>query len=191
MEFDLHLLPLSQKASEAQEIVRKSLQDFSSMVRQTPLAVMVWGPGQQDRELFGKRIQIINRLRELDVYAFGSDVEPPDIDSMFIVCQKDIEYLQGLAVDLIILLRCSYGSVAELHDVLPYRELVAKTVVYMDRETLASYSSQVAISEIACKVELYDHEDILACKLIGRIEKLVDQIRMIKFKRERDSHWKW
>jgi hypothetical protein len=88
---------------------------YINQVNETPLTLLVWGPGKSGGDLYSKRLQIRGLLRERGFAAvFSEEIEKdcpvPGFSS------KARELLQACSADLIVVLHCSFGSVAEVHD---------------------------------------------------------------------------
>ncbi len=153
-------------------------------VKQTPLAILVWGPGPSAGDLYMKRAQIRDELRRRGHAAFFSEElagTAPGVPS-----QKGIEFLQAQAADLIVVMQASYGSVAEVHDFASFRVINFKMLVFIDQAATDGYSYQGALTELKTlynNVETYKYpEDIVQCNLLRIVMSKVDVLQMVKYR---------
>ncbi|MBI5302363.1 MAG: hypothetical protein HY868_09510 [Chloroflexi bacterium] len=153
-------------------------------VRQTPLVILVWGPGASAGDLYRKRLQIRDELRRLghaavfsEELAGGSPAE---------MSQKGIEFLQAQAADLIVVMQTSYGSVAEVHDFASYRIVNFKMLIFIDERAQDGYSYRGALTELKTlynNVETFKYpDDITQCHLLRKVIEKVNVLQMVKYR---------
>jgi hypothetical protein len=153
-------------------------------VKQTPLAILVWGPGASAGDLYRKRLHIRDELRRRGHAAFFSEElagGAPDSLS-----QKGIEFLQAQAADLIVVMQASYGSVAEVHDLAEHRVINFKMLIFVDETATDGYSYRGALAELKAlynNVETYKYpEDIVQCHLLTKVIEKVNVLQMVKYR---------
>lgn len=178
-------VPLSSRAEQYFNNVFKPKYDaLQQAVKQTPLAILVWGPGASAGDLFQKRVQIRDELRRRGHAAFFSeDLEGTAPDSL---SQKGIEFLQAQAADLIVVMQVSYGSVAEVHDFAEHRVINYKFLIFIDEKATDGYSYRGALAELKTlynNVETYKYpEDIVQCNLLKKVVEKVNVLQMVKYR---------
>ncbi len=151
--------------------------------RQTPLTILVWGPGASAKELYRKRLQIRDALRARGLAAFFSEeLEGMGDASMSL---KGIEFLQAQAADLIVVMQASYGSIAEVHDFASFRVVSSKMLIFVDEVAVDGYSYRGALAELRTlynNVETYKYpEDITECHLLAKVTTKVDALQMLAY----------
>ncbi len=182
---DLQPVPLSPRAKEYFNTVFKpKYEQLQQAVRQTPLAILVWGPGASAGDLYQKRLQIRDELRRRGHAAFFSEeLEGSAPESM---SQKGIEFLQAQAADLIVVMQASYGSVAEVHDFAEHRVINFKMLIFIDERAADGYSYRGALTELKAlynNVETYKYpDDITQCHLLTKVLQKVNVLQMVKYR---------
>jgi hypothetical protein len=160
-----------------------------NQVDQTPLAVLVWGPGASGGDLYQKRVQILGRLRQENVAAVFS--EEIDQDAPVADCStKARELLQAIAADLIIILQSSPGSIAEAHDFAGFvRDLGPKMLVFIDERARNGYAYSGALAELQAlysNVHTFEYpKDIDECNLLIMVLKRIRVMRHVKWRQEK------
>jgi hypothetical protein len=178
-------VPLTPRAKEYFNNVFKPKYDaLQQAVKQTPLAILVWGPGASAGDLYQKRLQIRDELRRRGHAAFFSEeLEGTAPDSL---SQKGIEFLQAQAADLIVVMQASYGSVAEVHDFAEHRVINFKMLIFIDEKATDGYSYRGALAELKAlynNVETYKYpEDIVQCHLLTKVLEKVNVLQMVKYR---------
>ena len=178
-------VPLSPRAKEYFNTVFKlKYEQLQQAVKQTPLAILVWGPGASAGDLYQKRCQIRDELRRRGHAAFFSedlvDSSPTSLS------QKGIEFLQAQAADLIVVMQASYGSVAEVHDFAEHRVINFKMLIFIDERATDGYSYRGALAELKAlynNVETYKYpDDITQCHLLTKVLDKVNVLQMVKYR---------
>ena len=178
-------VPLSPRAQEYfTQVFKPQYEKLQQAVQQTPLAILVWGPGASAGDLYQKRLQIRDELRRRGHAAFCSeDLEGPAPASM---SQKGIEFLQAQASDLIVIMQASYGSVAEVHDFAEHRVINFKMLIFIDEKAVDGYSYRGALQELKTlynNVETYKYpDDIRDCHLLTKVLEKVNVLQMVKYR---------
>lgn len=178
-------VPLSPRAKEYFNTVFKPKYDqLQQAVQQTPLAILVWGPGASAGDLYQKRLQIRDELRRRGHAAFFS--EELAGSSPTALSQKGIEFLQAQAADFIVVMQTSYGSVAEVHDFAEHRVVNFKMLIFIDERATDGYSYRGALTELKTlynNVETYKYpEDITQCHLLTKVLEKVNVLQMVKYR---------
>jgi hypothetical protein len=178
-------VPLSPRAQQYFDQVFKPKYDaLQQAVRQTPLVILVWGPGASAADLYKKRLQIRDELRRLGhVALFSEDLEGGSPESM---SQKGIEFLQAQAADFIVVMQTSFGSVAEVHDFAEHRVINFKMLIFIDERATDGYSYRGALTELKTlynNVETYKYpQDITECHLLTKVLEKVNVLQMVKYR---------
>ena len=178
-------VPLSPRAKEYFNTVFKlKYEQLQQAVKQTPLAILVWGPGASAGDLYQKRLQIRDELRRRGHAAlFSEELEDSAPTSL---SQKGIEFLQAQAADLIVVMQASYGSVAEVHDFAEHRVINFKLLIFIDERATDGYSYHGALSELKAlynNIETYKYpDDITQCHLLTKVLEKVNVLQMVKYR---------
>lgn len=187
---ELGNVPLSPRAQQFFDQVFKPRYDaLQQAVRQTPLVILVWGPGASAGDLYQKRLQIRDRLRELGHAAvFSEELEGGAPAG---ASQKGIEFLQAQAADLIVVMQTSYGSVAEVHDFASFRVVNFKMLIFVDERAQDGYSYRGALTELKTlygNVETFKYpDDITQCHLLGKVLEKVGVLQMVKYRDQQNA----
>ncbi len=162
---------------------------YTEMLRQvlqTPLTVLIWGPGKGGGDLYSKRLQIRGQLRESGITAiFSEEVEVANPFSSY--SAKALELCQALAADFIVVLQSSIGSTAEVHD---FSQFVAdvgrKMLIFIDSRAKDGYSYTGALQELTMlynNVETYEYpRDIHECHLLAKVEGKIKVLQFAKWR---------
>jgi hypothetical protein len=181
----LQPIPLSPRAKEYFDAVFKpKYQQLQEAVKQTPLAILVWGPGASAGDLYQKRLQIRDELRRRGHAAlFSEELEGSAPESL---SQKGIEFLQAQAADFFVVMQASYGSVAEVHDFAEHRVINFKMLIFIDERATDGYSYRGALAELKAlynNVETYKYpDDITQCHLLTKVLEKVNVLQMVKYR---------
>jgi hypothetical protein len=178
-------VPLSPRAQQYfNQVFKPKYEALQQAVKQTPLVILVWGPGASAGDLYQKRLQIRDELRRRGHAAvFSEELEGGAPDSL---SQKGIEFLQAQAADLIVVMQASYGSVAEVHDFAEHRVVNFKMLIFIDEKATDGYSYRGALAELKAlynNVETYKYpEDIVQCNLLKKVVEKVNVLQMVKYR---------
>jgi len=181
----LQPVPLGPRAQQYfNNVFQPKYKALQQAVEQTPLAILVWGPGAGAGDLYQKRLQIRDELRRRGHAAFFSEeLENATAASL---SQKGIEFLQAQAADLIVVMQASYGSVAEVHDFAEHRVINFKMLIFIDEKATDGYSYRGALAELRAlynNVETYKYpEDIRECHLLTKVMEKVNVLQMVKYR---------
>lgn len=185
------ILPKSRRAQRYHdEIYHPRRQEYLKQIQAITFSILVWGPGKEpDRLLYKKRVEILNQLRAYGQDAFFSEEESPEMPEDDFPSAKAKEFVQGLAADLIVLLRCSYGSTAELHDFADCAELAGRMLVFLDRDTYGAYSTRGAAQELGemhRAIRAFSHPyDLKSCKIAESVLYHVKLMQHLKYRMHR------
>ena len=175
---------------EAREYYEKEFlpryKKLQQQVDQTPLVVLIWGPGQSEGDLYEKRVQIRGALRQTGYAAVFSE----EIDgqcSALLDSVKARELLQAKEADFIVAIIGSPGSIAEVHDFAGFlRDLASKMLIFIDSRHVGGYSYMGALSELKVSygnVETYEYpRDIRECFLMSAVQKRLRVLRWAKWR---------
>ncbi len=127
------------------------IRSLRQKIRKEALAICIWGPGTPEYPLFQVRVDLLNELRQLGHVAFFSEELTKQsglpISSQGMPSLRTEEFLHASAADLIILIRCSPGSIAEFHDFAQFRSIAQNMVVVTDESDTFGYSDKGALLE--------------------------------------------
>lgn len=161
---------------------------YLDQVSQTPLTLLVWGPGPAGGDLYSKRLQIRAKLRERGFTAvFSEEIEK---DCPFPnISLKAKELLQALAADLIIVLQSSFGSTAEVHDFAGFLEDIGrKMMIFVNKELESGYSFGGALKELALQcgnVHSFTYpRDVQECHLTSMVLERAEALRHAQWRRK-------
>lgn len=185
-ETALGAVPMSPRAREyLDRVFIPQYEALQAKVRQVPLVILVWGPGESARDLYRKRLWIRDELRRRGHVAVFSE-EICEMAPEAAASLKGIEFLQAEAADLIVVMQASYGSVAEVHDFAEFRVINYKMLIFIDERATDGYSYRGALAELKAlynNVETYKYpEDIVECRLLTRVLEKVDVLQMVKWR---------
>jgi hypothetical protein len=177
-------VPLSPRAQQYfNNVFKPKYEALQQAVKQTPLAILVWGPGKSQTDYYRKRLQIRYALRQRGHAAFFSEelagASPPAPS------QKAIEFLQAQAADLVVVLQVSFGSVAEVHDFANFRVISQKMLIFISESAKDGYSFQGALKELRIlygNVETFTDQDIVQCNLVAKVLEKVNVLQMVKYR---------
>lgn len=180
-------VPLSPRAQQYfDQVYKPRFEAFQNAVKQVSLAILVWGPGESAGDLYRKRLQIRDELRRLGHCAVFSE-ELTGMNPMN-YSQKGIEFLQARSSDFIVVMQCSYGSVAEVHDFANFSVISHKMLIFIDQAAEDGYSYQGALAELKIlynNVETYKYpEDIVQCHLLKKILVKVNALQMVRYREQ-------
>jgi hypothetical protein len=186
----LDRIPLSPRARKHYETVFKPrLEAMRAEIAQTTLTILIWGPGPSNKELYAKRLQIRDELRQCDHAAFTS--EELAKTKPFDYSQKAIEFIQASAADLVVVLAASFGSVAEVHDFGDCRVINSKMLIFISDEATDGYSYQGALTELKTaynSVETFHApDDIVSCHLKAKVLQKVAVLQMLKWRATKNA----
>jgi len=181
-----NIQPKSARAKQYHdEVFKKREKEIQEEIEKTQLSILIWGPGANDDKMYGKRVEILNELRGKDLDAFFSEEEIKETPTKNNLSLKNIEMSQAQAVDLIIVIPCSIGSIAELHDFAAFKNIAAKMLIFMDEHTKVSYTGRGAardLSNIYRKVETFKYpEDTQNGNLLNRVLEIVLSFQWAKY----------
>ena len=157
-------------------------------VAETPLTILVWGPGPQGGDLYNKRLQIRGQLRSIGIAALFSE-EINVVGNYPELSAKANEMCQALAADFIIVIQSSPGSTAEVHDFAGFIEDIGrKMLIFIDERAQDGYSFTGALRELKVRyncVETFSYpKDIEECNLMQAVQ---DKVRMLQLTKWRNQ----
>lgn len=160
-----------------------------SQIRNTPLSILVWGPGSHGGDLYEKRLQIRGRLRTLGHAAiFSEELSSEALNRSGISAStKVVEFCQAVSADFIVVIHSSAGSIAEVHDFAEFLSVIGrKMLVFIDHRYHEGYSYSGALEELSTlynNVETYRYPiDIKKCFLLSAVEKKVLVLQAAKWR---------
>jgi hypothetical protein len=161
---------------------------YINQVNQTPLTLLVWGPGESGGDLYAKRLQIRALLRERGFAAVFSEEIEKDYPVSGL-SSKAKEILQACSADLIVVLQCSFGSTAEVHDFASFvRDIGHKMMIFVNREIENGYSYTGALTELNLEygnVHLFDYpKDVEECHLATMVIDRAEALRHAQWRRK-------
>ena len=171
----LQIVP-KQPTDEHETLKRLTTQSLRDRSR---LSVLIWGPGEEgDKDLYGKRIQIRNKLQELGHEAeFSENILTPSVIRAGGINLGVAQLLQAREYEYIVTILGSPGSIAEVHDFCHMPEIAHKMTICINEEHLSGYSGQSVLPIFEGnhgRIEKFKFpDDITGCHLLKRV---VDQV---------------
>lgn len=147
----------------------------------TRLTVLLWGPGPSGDDIYKKRCELKDQLRNLGHQAdFSEDICSSELRSAGGLNLSVTEFFQAKTYDYIVCLMASPGSIGEVHDFAKHRMLAAKMMICIDRRYKDGYGAQGAIrifEGLNGKLDWFESPtDVNECHLATRI---LDQIQKV------------
>lgn len=186
------LIPKTTKAAEYhQQVFLPKVADRLQQLSRVPLSVFVCGPSSEADPLAKKKLDIINAFREKDYDAYTGEEVVKELKTRDTKAGRPVRtdnvYEREVArsSELVIMLRVSYGSVAEFHEFFSVPEIANHLYVFVDEEHYDSYSTVGALSmheKMYGKVLRYKSpDDIEKCSLVGRSLEIAEMHRAAKW----------
>lgn len=161
------------------------IKDDMSDIETTPLVILVWGPGESGGDIFQKRVQIRQMLRERgDVALFSEELD--EACKGFAGSSRAKELIQAHRADFIIVLYSSPGSIAEVHDFGGFLKVLGtKMLVFVDSRHINGYGYTGLLSELKAEFNNVHHykypEDIAECHLMAAVDEKLGRLRIAKW----------
>ena len=161
---------------------------FQQAVREVPLTILIWGPGESGGQLFQKRLQIRSLLRHEGYAAVFSEEIDNDFPTTEKLSSKAKEFMQALSADFIVVMQASPGSTAEVHDFANFLGLIGpKMLIFLDSAHSDGYSYTGALQELKtlfANVTLFKYpEDVDECRLATAVLEKAAVLRIAKWRR--------
>jgi hypothetical protein len=160
--------------------------ELHDQIKETPLGVLVWGPGASGGDLYDKRLQIRDVLRNHgDAAVFSEEVDEARVKVELPLNVREL--LQALAADFIVVIYGSPGAIAETHDFTHFlRDVGSKMLVFIDERHVTGYGYSGSLQEmndLYHNVHTYKYPgDIRDCHLLGAVQKRLSVLRTAKWK---------
>ena len=173
----LQIVP-NQPTEEHEKFKRLTAQ---SLIARSRLSVLIWGPGEQwDKDLYGKRVQIRDKLQELGHEAeFSERILTPSVREAGGINLSVAELLQAREYEYIVSIMESPGSIGEVHDFCREPEIAHKMTICINEEHLSGYSAQGVLRIFEGNhghIEKFKFpDDIIGCHLLGRVVEQVEK----------------
>lgn len=169
-------------AAYFQNVFQARYAELQQQIPQTPLAVILWGPGPGSLALYQKRAQIRDELRLREHAAFLAEELPP-LDNLALLPRLQ-QLARAAAADLVVVL------VATLNEFVSARDFSADAVVHSkliifapDATNLPEY--RAALSELA----RYDNvkafhfpDDLTSCQLRAMVLDKLSDLQIAKWR---------
>lgn len=165
------------------------IERWKNQMHQTSLNILVFGPSKKDLQLYKKREDIKAKLRIAGHAAYFSEDE--EIRKLTQEVEKyssllDAEELQARAMDVIVVLATSWGSISELSAFSQKEDIAKKMFICIDKAAKEKGFIKDGIlkkGEKLFKYTLYFHpqEEINSCKLAKKIIEKMEGLRITKF----------
>ena len=167
-------------SARAQRFYRRSFlpqyKKLQAQISATTLGILVWGPSSSGGDLYGKRLQIRDVLRNKGDAALFSEEIDEEMGNFGLPANAR-ELLQAMTADFIIVIYGSPGAIAEVHDFAHFlQEIGSKLVVFVDERYVTGYGYSGALQELN---EMYNNvatykypEDIRDCHFSARFKSV-------------------
>lgn len=181
-EIEKDLYDILGLAQDKDGLLEKAIQKTSRFYQNRgSLRVLIWGPGEGDKELYKKRKEIKERISASGHIAhFSEDVWTQEALERTGLNLTVAEYLQAKAYDYIICLMASPGSIAEAHDFAKDKKIAHKMMICIDSNHSAGYSANGMLKIFEGnngKIDWYKvPNDLLECHLATRIYRQIENV---------------
>ena len=180
-------VPMTAKAREFYENeFLPQCQRLFNEISQTPLSILIWGPGPDGSDIYDKRLQIRDYLRRRGHAASFSEEINIETSAGASASARILELCQAVCADFIIVIQSSPGSIAEVHDVGEFPKVGSKMLIFIDLRARDGYSYTGLLAELKTlynNVETYSYpKDIQECFLLGAVERKVQALQAAKWK---------
>lgn len=158
------------------------LEAFSQdMKNKKPLIVLIFGPGSSGGDIYKKREEIRDKIRELGHIAyFGEEYCTPEKLVANGLNLEVAEYLLAKKCDYIICLMASPGSIGEVHDFAKYPEIATKMMICIDKQHSEGYSALGTLRIFQGyngKIDWFEYpKDIIECHLKTRVVYQIESV---------------
>ncbi|MFC1719057.1 hypothetical protein ACFL6S_35725 [Candidatus Poribacteria bacterium] len=185
-------IPIEPMSLEAQKFYKESfLPQYEALIKdveRTPLVIMIWGPGPTGGDLYKKRLQILNSLRDSGHVALLSEEVDRDLPVEHIPANAR-ELLQAMKANFIVVIQGSPGSIAEVHDFGGLlRELGPKMLIFIDERSQEGYSFAGLLTELTTlygNVETYEYpKDINECFLLQKVRAKIQVLQFAEWRKK-------
>lgn len=151
------------------------------MKNKKPLNVLIFGPGSLGGDIFQKREQIRDKIRELGHIAyFGEEYCTPEKLAANGLNLTVAEYLLAKKCDYIICLMASPGSIGEVHDFAKDQEIAIKMMICIDKNHCEGYSAHGTLRIFQGyngKIDWFEYpKDIIECHLKTRVVYQIESV---------------
>ncbi|MEW6183306.1 MAG: hypothetical protein AB1500_09060 [Bacillota bacterium] len=164
-----------------QDVLATVTQD---LLQRACLKVLIWGPGPSSGELYRKRCELRDRLKNLGHQAdFSEDVWKPDLLSRSGLNLFIAEFLQAKSYDYVVCLMASPGSIAEVHDFARDKRLACKMMICVDSIHKSGYSAKGTLrifEGFNGKIDWFKSADIQNCHLSTRVLEQLQKVAEAK-----------
>jgi len=167
------------------EKYKRWLKEDMSAIQATPLVVLVWGPGRSGGDLFKKRLQIRDMLRQHgDVALFSEELD--EVCKGYAASARGKELVQANRADFIVVIYGSPGSIAEVHDFGGFLDVLgSKMLVCIDSRYSDGYGYSGLLTELESRfknVHKYTYPaDIHECHLMSAVDERLKKLRLGKW----------
>ncbi len=185
---DLALASMSQGARNYyQEHFLPRYKELQQHISETPLAVLIWGPGPGS-DLYAQRLLICEQLRSEGVAALLSEEVNEDMAGTGMSVREN-ELVKAIVADFIILLVGSPASTAEVHDfAFLSRDFGSKLLVFVDQRATGGYSYSGALAEMkALYGNVYTFEYPRDIEEANLLKVVLERVRVLRFAKWRAS----
>lgn len=145
------------------------------------LKILIWGPGENYKELYKKRLEIKERLISAGFEAhFSEDIWTPEILERTGLNITVAEFLQAKAYDYVVCLMASPGSIAEAHDFAKNKNIAHKMMICVDINHRSGYSASGMLKIFEGnngKIDWFlNPKDLNECHLATRIYHQIENV---------------
>lgn len=149
-----------------------------------PLAILVWGPAEDDSIEYRKRCEIREALRRDGHQAsFSEELQPPDGDWN----PLDAELLQAEECDLIVVLYGSRGTQSEVDTLLTQRDFAWKAAIFIAAEqyprvmSSASKGTWEDLGRRSQRIFQYTDAELEQCLVVTQAVELARKARIAAY----------
>ena len=151
------------------------------MKNKKPLNVLILGPGSLGGDIYKKREEIRDQIRELGHFAyFAEEYCTPEKLAANGLNLTVAEYLLAKKCDYIICLMASPGSIGEVHDFAKNQEIAIKMMICIDSHHSEGYSAHGTLRIFQGyngKIDWFEYpKDIIECHLKTRVVYQIESV---------------
>jgi len=179
------LQEINDKSDGLQNVIVDIEPRSKEIIRRAKLRVLILGPGVKGGDLYIKRCQIRDELRQRGHVAhFCEEMWTLDRLQASGLNLTTAEFIQLELYDYIVCLMTSPGTIGEVHDFAKKPKFASKMMICIDRSHRSGYSAQGVIKifeGLHGKVDWYNYPgDITKCHLTTRIVEQLEKVSYAK-----------
>jgi hypothetical protein len=168
-------------AAYFQSVFQPRYAEISAQIPQTPLAIVLYGPGPGSLALYNKRVQIRDELRAREQAAFLAE-EIPQAENTALFPRLEA-LLRATAADLVVVMVATLADFANARDFDADAVVHSKLIIFSpDSAALPEYRAQLAELERYDNVKSFRYpDDIASCHLRALVLDKLGEMQVTKW----------